>query len=72
MAKARVARARMRFAVPVILYDGKNICRSATLSGGLEIYGRTIIKFLGCMLTGRLESSEVDVTHSLCGWKIPC
>ncbi|KAK8788460.1 hypothetical protein V5799_021762 [Amblyomma americanum] len=46
MEKARVARARTRFAVPVILYDGKNICRSATLSGGLEIYGRTIIKFL--------------------------
>lgn len=33
-------RCRARFPVPVILYRGKNICRSATLSGGPEILGR--------------------------------
>jgi myotubularin-related protein 14 len=29
----------------VILYEGKNICRSATISGGAEIYGRSGIDF---------------------------
>lgn len=38
--RARSARCRARFPVPVILYRGKNICRSATLSGGPEILGR--------------------------------
>lgn len=41
MLKARVARCRARFPVPVILFDGKYVCRSATLSGGPEIYGRS-------------------------------
>lgn len=41
MLKARVARCRARFPVPVILVDEKYICRSATLSGGPEIYGRS-------------------------------
>lgn len=41
MLKARVARCRARFPVPVILIDDKYICRSATLSGGPEIYGRS-------------------------------
>lgn len=39
--KARFARCRARFPLPVILYRGKYICRSATLSGGPEIYGRS-------------------------------
>ncbi|XP_071449239.1 phosphatidylinositol-3,5-bisphosphate 3-phosphatase MTMR14 [Hetaerina americana] len=39
--KARFARCRARFPLPVILYRGKHICRSATLSGGPEIYGRS-------------------------------
>ncbi|CAG7815745.1 unnamed protein product [Allacma fusca] len=39
--KARFARCRARFPVPVILYNNKHICRSATLSGGPEIYGRS-------------------------------
>ncbi|XP_049517665.1 myotubularin-related protein 14-like [Dermacentor silvarum] len=46
MQKSRVARARTRFVVPVILYDGKHICRSATLSGGIEIYTRTLADYL--------------------------
>jgi len=44
--KARIARCRSRFVVPVILFEGKNICRSATLSGGAEIYGRSGYDFL--------------------------
>lgn len=41
MKNARFARCRARFPLPVILYKGKHICRSATLSGGPEIYGRS-------------------------------
>ncbi|KAJ6642397.1 Myotubularin-related protein 14, partial [Pseudolycoriella hygida] len=37
---ARLARCRARFPVPVILFRGKYVCRSATLSGGPEIYSR--------------------------------
>ncbi|XP_021341193.1 myotubularin-related protein 14-like [Mizuhopecten yessoensis] len=43
---ARYARCRSRFAVPVILYEGKHVCRSATLSGGAEMYGRQGLDFL--------------------------
>ncbi|XP_070384823.1 phosphatidylinositol-3,5-bisphosphate 3-phosphatase MTMR14-like isoform X2 [Dermacentor albipictus] len=53
MEKARVARARTRFVVPVIMYDGKHICRSATLSGGIEIFGRTLTEFV-CGTSARL------------------
>ncbi|XP_063953447.1 myotubularin-related protein 14-like isoform X3 [Lytechinus pictus] len=41
MCRSRFARCRERFVMPVILCDGKHICRSATLSGGPEIYGRS-------------------------------
>lgn len=43
---ARYARCRSRFPLPVILYKGRHICRSATLSGGPEIYGRSGLDFL--------------------------
>ncbi|KAL5013804.1 hypothetical protein ScPMuIL_008074 [Solemya velum] len=43
--QARFARCRSRFTVPVILYEGKHICRSATLSSGAEMYGRSGIDF---------------------------
>lgn len=39
-------RCRARFPLPVILYRGKYICRSATLSGGPEIYGRSGFDYL--------------------------
>ncbi|XP_065165901.1 myotubularin-related protein 14 isoform X1 [Atheta coriaria] len=38
--KGRRARCRGRFPVPVIIYKGKYICRSATLAGGAEMYTR--------------------------------
>lgn len=41
-----MCRCRARFPVPVILYKGKYICRSATLSGGAEIYGRSGLDYL--------------------------
>lgn len=43
---ARFARCRSRFPLPVILYKGRHICRSATLSGGPEIYGRSGLDYL--------------------------
>lgn len=43
---ARFARCRSRFPLPVILYKGRHVCRSATLSGGPEIYGRSSLDFL--------------------------
>ncbi|CAG0880272.1 unnamed protein product [Cyprideis torosa] len=42
---SRTARCRSRFPMPVILYNGKYICRSATLAGGPEIYGRWTMDF---------------------------
>lgn len=43
---ARFARCRSRFPLPVILYNGRYICRSSTLSGGPEIYGRSGLDYL--------------------------
>uniref|UniRef100_A0A665W468 Tyrosine specific protein phosphatases domain-containing protein n=1 Tax=Echeneis naucrates TaxID=173247 RepID=A0A665W468_ECHNA len=39
--RSKMARCRGRFVCPVILYDGKHICRSSTLAGWGELYGRT-------------------------------
>ncbi|KAM8867137.1 phosphatidylinositol-3,5-bisphosphate 3-phosphatase MTMR14 [Synchiropus picturatus] len=39
--KSKLARCRGRFVCPVILYKGKHICRSSTLAGWGELYGRT-------------------------------
>ena len=57
ISRARVARCRARFPVPVILYNDKYICRSATLSGGPEIYGRSGLDYL---FNDYRNSSEVD------------
>lgn len=38
--QSRFARSRARFPVPVISFRGKYICRSSTLSGCPEMYGR--------------------------------
>ncbi|XP_032654828.1 phosphatidylinositol-3,5-bisphosphate 3-phosphatase MTMR14 isoform X3 [Chelonoidis abingdonii] len=39
--RSKMARCRGRFVCPVILYKGKHVCRSATLAGWGELYGRT-------------------------------
>jgi hypothetical protein len=56
--KARFARCRARFPVPVILFGEKHICRSATLSGGPEIYGRSSLDYFFSAAT--TEEDEVD------------
>lgn len=44
--KARFARSRTRFPIPVILYKGKYVCRSSTLSSGPEMYTRSSFNYL--------------------------
>ncbi|XP_028302874.1 myotubularin-related protein 14 isoform X2 [Gouania willdenowi] len=39
--RSKLARCRGRFVCPVILYNGKHVCRSSTLAGWGELYGRT-------------------------------
>lgn len=73
--KARFARCRARFPLPVILYKGKYICRSATLSGGPEIYGRSGIDYLfsgsetGAVPYDNIES-DPDTTNSQSDWQL--
>ncbi|CAL8089556.1 unnamed protein product [Calicophoron daubneyi] len=42
ISQAKYARCRTRFVVPAFSYQGKNICRSSTLSVALEVYGRQV------------------------------
>lgn len=39
-------RCRLRFPIPVIRYKSKYVCRSATLSGMPEVYGRSGINYV--------------------------
>ncbi|XP_060574383.1 myotubularin-related protein 14-like [Ruditapes philippinarum] len=53
--QARFARCRSRFVIPVILFEGKNVCRSATVSSGAEMYSRSGLDFI---FTGGEQSSS--------------
>ncbi|XP_066246873.1 myotubularin-related protein 14 [Euwallacea similis] len=55
-----LARCRLRFPVPVILFNGKHICRSSTLSGEPEV----------CVRTGLTKISGSELIHGLkeCWW----
>ncbi|XP_069792768.1 phosphatidylinositol-3,5-bisphosphate 3-phosphatase MTMR14 isoform X3 [Narcine bancroftii] len=46
VSRSKMARCRSRFVCPVILYQGKHICRSATLAGWGELYGRSGYNYL--------------------------
>lgn len=64
---AKYARCRQRFAVPVIMYRGKYICRSATLSVMPETYGRKVVDYAYDCLSGNYaapngEENEADTT----------
>ncbi|XP_043479480.1 myotubularin-related protein 14 [Leptopilina heterotoma] len=65
---ARFARCRSRFPLPVILYNGRYICRSSTLSGGPEIYGRSGLDYLfACGETGTVvDESYKENTDDGC------
>ncbi|XP_014235020.1 myotubularin-related protein 14 [Trichogramma pretiosum] len=60
MTSAKTARCRKRFPLPVILYKGRNVCRSATLSGGPEIYGRSGYEYFFPNPEEVDKSNEVD------------
>ncbi|XP_066997241.1 myotubularin-related protein 14 isoform X2 [Anabrus simplex] len=69
--KARFARCRARFPLPVILYRGKHICRSSTLSGGPEIYGRSGLDYLFSGSENGLDEEELDETpQSQSDWQL--
>ncbi|CAH0383654.1 unnamed protein product [Bemisia tabaci] len=65
--KGRFARCRARFPCPVIFYKGKHICRSATLSRGPEIYGRSGLDYFFAAEEANdddddiIESNDVEV-----------
>ncbi|KAL7735769.1 hypothetical protein ACLKA6_020016 [Drosophila palustris] len=64
---AKYARCRQRFAVPVIMFRGKYICRSATLSVMPETYGRKVVDYAYDCLSGNYtapngEENEADTT----------
>ncbi|XP_041081065.1 myotubularin-related protein 14-like [Polyodon spathula] len=52
--RSKMARCRGRFVCPVILYNGKHICRSSTLAGWGELYGRTGYNYI---FSGGLEGT---------------
>lgn len=58
--KARFARSRTRFPIPVILYKGKYVCRSSTLSSGPEMYTRTSFNYFFNGTTKTTATNDVD------------
>ncbi|KAK8741681.1 hypothetical protein OTU49_002339 [Cherax quadricarinatus] len=70
--KAKFARCRARFPVPAILYKGNYICRSATLSGGPEMYGRSGMEYLFPTATSKADDDDDDdeVTRTNSDWQL--
>lgn len=58
ISKARYARARTRFPAPVILYKGKFLCRSSTLSSTAEIYTRIFLDKASGVTESTTDSDE--------------
>lgn len=57
---ARYARVRTRFVVPVILFRGKNICRSSTLSHKLETVFQTTANSIKDSIFVDDEDDQID------------
>lgn len=51
--------------MPVILYKNKFICRSATLSGGYEIYGRIGVETAQEYFSGTTTNGEQDLEEKV-------
>ncbi|KAM5280978.1 phosphatidylinositol-3,5-bisphosphate 3-phosphatase MTMR14 isoform 2-T2 [Ctenodactylus gundi] len=56
--RSKMARCRGRFVCPVILFKGKHICRSATLAGWGELYGRSGYNYF---FSGGADDAWADV-----------
>lgn len=61
--KARFARSRTRFPIPVILYKGKYVCRSSTLSSGPEMYTRTSFNYFFNGTTKSAATNDIDTSQ---------
>ncbi|XP_041490123.1 myotubularin-related protein 14 isoform X4 [Microtus oregoni] len=64
--RSKMARCRGRFVCPVILFKGKHICRSATLAGWGELYGRSGYNYLFSGGTDDTWADVDDVTEEDC------
>ncbi|CAL9704398.1 unnamed protein product [Knipowitschia caucasica] len=60
--RSKLARCRGRFVCPVILYKGKHICRSSTLAGWGELYGRTGYNYI---FSGGTEDTVTEAEEVL-------
>lgn len=60
--QARLARCRTRFVAPVILYNGKHICRSATLAAWQELFSRKGVDMImsGGTANGRAPNEDIQ------------
>ncbi|CAF1087450.1 unnamed protein product [Adineta ricciae] len=65
--RSRIARCRSRFVVPVILVDGKYICRSSTVASWGEVYSRSGVDRLLDTGTRTTNPTIVDIPMSASG-----
>ncbi|KMQ90362.1 myotubularin-related protein 14 [Lasius niger] len=61
MKNSRFARCRSRFPIPVILYKGRHVCRSATLASSPEMFGRAGLDFILSSLASTSISSTSPI-----------
>ncbi|XP_068940107.1 myotubularin-related protein 14 isoform X5 [Petaurus breviceps papuanus] len=66
VSRSKMARCRGRFVCPVILYKGKHICRSATLAGWGELYGRTGYNYIFSGGSDDAWADSEDITEDDC------
>ncbi|XP_033066456.1 myotubularin-related protein 14 isoform X2 [Trachypithecus francoisi] len=64
--RSKMARCRGRFVCPVILFKGKHICRSATLAGWGELYGRSGYNYFFSGGADDAWADAEDVTEEDC------
>ncbi|XP_015989997.1 myotubularin-related protein 14 isoform X6 [Rousettus aegyptiacus] len=69
--RSKTARCRGRFVCPVILFRGKHICRSATLAGWGELYGRTGYNYIfsGCEFFKEYKDRDYMAEGLIFNWK---
>lgn len=68
--EARFARSRTRFPIPVIMYKGKYVCRSSTLSCGPEMYTRSGLNYIFNGATKTIVTIKADTSHD--GERVGC
>ncbi|XP_051751995.1 myotubularin-related protein 14 isoform X5 [Ctenopharyngodon idella] len=68
--RSKMARCRGRFVCPVILYNGKHVCRSSTLAGWGELYGRTGYNYIfsGCEFFREYKDRDYTAEGLVFNW----